>query len=95
MNNSQHNSKKRKLGAISNQQQEDEDILFGYTLIYLLIFHTFSDGGNREARDDLRYRNLNDQDEEALEDDDAVLHDEAQNASDEGDGDDLIEDMEK
>jgi hypothetical protein len=38
---------------------------------------------------------LNDQDEEAMEDDDAVLHDEVQNASDEGDGDDLIEDMEK
>ncbi len=30
MNNSQHNSKKRKLNQLSNQQQDDEDLLFGY-----------------------------------------------------------------
>jgi hypothetical protein len=28
----QSNSKKRKFGDISNQQKEDEDLLFGYAL---------------------------------------------------------------
>lgn len=36
MNNSQHNSKKRKLGQVSNQQQEDEDLLFGYLTLLTL-----------------------------------------------------------
>lgn len=43
----------------------------------------------------MMYRNINDQEEEALEDDDAVLHEDGGQGSDEGDGDDLIEDMEK
>lgn len=37
-NNSQHNSKKRKINQVSNQMQDDEDLLFGYayTLLYNL-----------------------------------------------------------
>jgi hypothetical protein len=39
------------------------------TLSYL----TYRNGGNRELREDLMYRGGNDE-EEAMEDDDAVLH---------------------
>jgi|SanBayMetagenome_1026888.scaffolds.fasta_scaffold268118_1 hypothetical protein len=34
-NNSQPNSKKRKINEISNKQQEDEDLLFGYAFFIL------------------------------------------------------------
>ena len=95
MNNSQHNSKKRKLGHVSNQQQEDEELLFGYLISCIIKLYLYSNGGNREAREDMMYRNMNDQEEEALEDDDAVLHEDGGQGSDEGEGDDLIEDMEQ
>lgn len=40
--------------------------------MHQLYFITSSNGGNRELRDDLLYRN--DDADEAMEDDDAILH---------------------
>lgn len=74
----------------------------GKYFIILIFFNSltflfnFSGGGNKEAREDQMYRNMDlGEEEEALEDDDAILHEEGAQGSEEGDGDDLLEDMEK
>lgn len=89
MDRSNPNSKKRKIGDISNSNKEDEELLFGRR-------------GNRDEDDagELNYAGRSganyDDENEAMEDDDAVLdaEDDDVQGSDEGEGDDLIENME-
>jgi len=85
MDKSNPNSKKRKIGDISNTNKEDEELLFGRR-------------PHRDEDDDANYAgaNYDDDENEAMEDDNAVLDgdDEEVQGSDEGEGDDLIENME-
>ena len=92
MDKSNPNSKKRKLGEISNTVNEDRDILFG---------RSGNNGNEDEKGHDVNYRGgsgaaYNDDEGEALEDNNEVIEgdDEEAQGSDEGEGDDLLENME-
>jgi hypothetical protein len=87
MDRSNPNSKKRKIGDISNANREDEELLFGRR------------GGNQDDDGDYSHGGAGanyDDENEAMEDDNAVIEgdDEEVQGSDEGEGDDLIENME-
>lgn len=69
MNNSQHNSKSARLTKSPISCRRMRNFSSGTHKLY---FITSSNGGNRELRDDLLYRN--DDADEAMEDDDAILH---------------------